>query len=112
MKPNQLTTEGGAPVSQDDLSRTAGSRGPLAAENIHLFEKIAHFNRERIPERVVHARGTGAHGTFRLSRDLSKYTIADCLVGEGKETEVFLRFSTVPGARTPATTLEIRGASR
>lgn len=94
-----LTTGGGAPVTHDDTSRTAGPRGPLAAENVHLFEKLAHFNRERIPERVVHARGTGAYGVFRLTRDLSEYTIADCLVGDGTETEVFLRFSTVGGGQ-------------
>ena len=95
----QLTSSNGAPVAQDDLSRTVGAGGPLVAENIQLFEKLAHFNRERIPERVVHARGTGAYGVFRLTRDLSEYTIADCLVGEGKETEVFLRFSTVGGGQ-------------
>ena len=96
---NRLTTSNGAPVTHDDASRTVGSRGPLAAENIQLFEKLAHFNRERIPERVVHARGTGAYGVFRLTRDLSDYTIADCLVGEGKEAEIFLRFSTVGGGQ-------------
>lgn len=99
MKNHPLTASNGAPVPQDDLSRTMGSSGPLAAENIQLFEKLAHFNRERIPERVVHARGTGAYGSFRLTRDLSQFTIADCLVGVGKETEVFLRFSTVGGGQ-------------
>jgi len=99
MKKNQLTTASGAPVTHDDVSRTVGARGPLAAENVQLFEKLAHFNRERIPERVVHARGTGAHGVFRLTSDLSELTIADCLVGEGKETDVFVRFSTVGGGQ-------------
>lgn len=94
-----ITTGGGAPIPQDDLSRTHGPRGPLAADNAHLFEKLAHFNRERIPERVVHARGAGAYGKFRLRRDLSEYTFADCLVGDGKETEVFVRFSTVGGGQ-------------
>ena len=94
-----LTTGSGAPVPHDDASRTLGARGPLAAENTHLFEKLAHFNRERIPERVVHARGTGAYGTFTLTRDLSDTTIADCLTEEGKETEVFVRFSTVGGGQ-------------
>ena len=96
---NLMTSANGAPVSQDDLSRTVGPRGPLAADNAQLFEKLAHFNRERIPERVVHARGTGAYGHFELTRDLSEYTIADSLVGEGKKTEVFLRFSTVGGGQ-------------
>jgi catalase len=99
MKKNQLTTGGGAPVPHDDISRTAGAGGPLVVENVHLFEKLAHFNRERIPERVVHARGSGAYGTFQLTRDLSEHTIADCLTGEGKETEVFVRFSTVGGGQ-------------
>jgi catalase len=96
---NQLTTGSGAPVSHDDVSRTAGPRGPLMADNVHLFEKLAHFNRERIPERVVHARGSGAYGVFELTKDLSEYTLADCLVGDGKETEVFVRFSTVGGGQ-------------
>jgi catalase len=96
---NRMTTSNGAPVSQDDLSRTLGARGPLAADNAHLFEKLAHFNRERIPERVVHARGTGAYGVFQLTQDLSQYTLADCLTGVGEETEVFVRFSTVGGGQ-------------
>ncbi|MEE9394062.1 MAG: catalase [Planctomycetota bacterium] len=95
----RLTTGNGSPVPHDDTSRSMGPQGPLGMDNVHLFEKLAHFNRERIPERVVHARGTGAHGVFRLTRDLSKYTIADCLRGEGKETEVFARFSTVGGGQ-------------
>jgi len=94
-----LTTASGMPVSHDDTSRTIGPGGQLAAENIQLFEKLAHFNRERIPERVVHARGTGAYGTFKLTGDLSAYTIADCLAVEGAETDVFLRFSTVGGGQ-------------
>lgn len=94
-----MTGANGAPVAHDDLSRTVGPRGPLLAENIQLFEKLAQFNRERIPERVVHARGAGAHGVFRLTRDLSDYTVADVLTGEGKETDVFLRFSTVGGGQ-------------
>ncbi len=94
---NRLTTASGAPVAHDDTSRTVGAHGPLTAENTNLFEKLAHFNRERIPERVVHARGSGAYGVFGLTRDLSQYSVADCLMGEGKETEVFVRFSTVGG---------------
>ena len=61
---NTLTTASGMPVRHDDISRTVGASGPLSAENLQLFEKLAHFNRERIPERVVHARGSGAYGTF------------------------------------------------
>jgi len=99
MTRNDLTTSTGAPIPEDNLSRTIGERGPLAAENWHLFEKLAHFNRERIPERVVHARGTGAYGTFTLTKDLSQHTIADFLQGVGKKTPVFARFSTVGGGQ-------------
>ncbi|MFT7617887.1 MAG: catalase [Planctomycetota bacterium] len=95
----KLTTSNGAPIDDDNTSRTIGSRGPMAAENVNLFEKLAHFNRERIPERVVHARGTGAYGTFQLKSDLSDLSIADCLKGDGKKTDVFVRFSTVGGGQ-------------
>ena len=98
-----LTSANGAPVAEDQNSITAGERGPLTLDNWRVFEKLAHFNRERIPERVVHARGTGAYGTFTLTRDLSEYTIAKFLQGQGenkgKETEVFARFSTVGGGQ-------------
>jgi catalase len=89
----------GAPVGEDQNSITAGSRGSVTLDNINLFEKLAHFNRERIPERVVHARGTGAYGTFTLTHDLSQYTIAKFLCGNHKKTDVFLRFSTVGGGQ-------------
>ncbi|OGT35788.1 MAG: catalase [Gammaproteobacteria bacterium RBG_16_51_14] len=92
-----LTTSSGAPVVDDQNSVTAGPRGPLLIQDWQLIEKLAHFNRERIPERIVHAKGSGAHGTFTLTRDLSDYTIADHLNGKGKQTEVFARFSTVGG---------------
>ena len=94
-----FTTSTGAPVFEDQNSNSAGARGPLVFDNVHLFEKLAHFNRERIPERVVHARGTGAYGTFTLTRDLSDYTVAKFLQGVGKETQVFTRFSTVGGGQ-------------
>lgn len=94
-----LTTAAGAPVADDHNSISAGRHGPLTFDNFRLFEKLAHFNRERIPERVVHARGTGAYGTFILEKDLSKYTIADFLRKHGKETQVFVRFSTVGGGQ-------------
>jgi len=64
-----LTMGNGAPVAEDQNSISAGERGPLTFDNYHMFEKLAHFNRERIPERVVHARGTGAYGTFTLTKD-------------------------------------------
>lgn len=94
-----LTTSAGAPVADDNNSISAGPRGPLTFDNIHLFEKLAHFNRERIPERVVHARGTGAYGTFTLSKSLTEYTRANFLQTVGQETDVFLRFSTVGGGQ-------------
>ena len=94
-----LTTSSGAPVAHDNQSRTAGARGPVTFDNHYLFEKLAHFNRERIPERVVHARGSAAYGTFTLTKNLSDYTIADFLQTEGQQTPVFLRFSTVGGGQ-------------
>lgn len=94
-----LTSSNGAPIADDQNSITAGERGSLTFDNWRVFEKLAHFNRERIPERVVHARGTGAYGSFTLSRDMSDYTIANFLQGKGKQTEVFVRFSTVGGGQ-------------
>ena len=94
-----LTSSNGAPIAEDQNSITAGKRGPLTFDNWRVFEKLAHFNRERIPERVVHARGTGAYGTFTLTKDLSDYTIAKFLQGIGKKTELFARFSTVGGGQ-------------
>lgn len=94
-----LTTSAGAPVADDNNSISVGPRGPLTYDNHYLFEKLAHFNRERIPERVVHARGTGAYGTFTLGKSLSDVTIADFLQKAGDKTEVFLRFSTVGGGQ-------------
>ena len=69
-----LTTSAGAPVSDDNNSISVGPRGPLTYDNHYTFEKLAHFNRERIPERVVHARGTGAYGTFTLTKSLKEFT--------------------------------------
>jgi catalase len=94
---NYLTSQNGAPVADDQNSLSAGERGPLLLQDWHLIEKLAHFNRERIPERVVHAKGTGVYGTFTLTKDLSEYTIADHFNGVGKQTETFVRFSTVGG---------------
>ncbi|MCM5703169.1 catalase [Larsenimonas salina] len=95
----RYTMANGAPVPNDDVSLTAGSRGPLTFDNWRLFEKLAHFNREQIPERVVHARGSAAFGIFTLSDDLSDITIADFLNEAGKTTPVALRFSTVAGGQ-------------
>ncbi|HEY1095213.1 MAG TPA: catalase, partial [Glycomyces sp.] len=90
-----LTTESGAPISNNNQSEAAGVGGPLLIQDQVLLEKLAHFNRERIPERVVHARGAGAYGTFTVTADVTKYTKAKFLSQVGKETETFLRFSTV-----------------
>lgn len=97
MNNNYITSQNGAPVADDQNSVTAGARGPVLLQDFHLIEKLAHFNRERIPERVVHAKGTGVYGTFTVTNDLSQYTIADHFQGVGKQTEVFVRFSTVGG---------------
>ncbi|MCC2279082.1 catalase [Streptomyces sp. ET3-23] len=92
-----LTTESGAPVADNQNSETAGVGGPVLVQDQLLMEKLAHFNRERIPERVVHARGAGAYGTFTVTADVTRYTRAKFLSEVGKQTETFLRFSTVAG---------------
>ncbi|PPC86693.1 MAG: catalase [Methylotenera sp.] len=99
MAKNVLTTSAGAPVADDNNSISVGARGPLTYDNHYLFEKLAHFNRERIPERVVHARGTAAHGTFTVTKSLKDVTIANFLQEVGQQTDVFLRFSTVGGGQ-------------
>ena len=97
-----LTTASGMPVDDDQNTVTAGAEGPALMQDVHLMEKLAHFNRERIPERVVHAKGAGAHGVFECTADMSKYTRAGFLSEVGKKTEVFARFSTVGGERGSA----------
>ncbi len=104
MSKKTLTTSGGHPVAQNQHSITAGARGPLLLQDFHLIEKLAHFDRERIPERVVHAKGSGAHGTFTVKYDISKYTRASVFSKVGKTTPVFLRFSTVAGEKGSADT--------
>ncbi|WP_091661802.1 catalase [Alteribacillus iranensis] len=105
MDNKKLTTASGAPVGDNQNSITAGSRGPVLIQDVHLLEKLAHFNRERIPERVVHAKGAGAHGYFEVTNDVTKYTKADFLNQVGKQTPVFLRFSTVAGELGSADTV-------
>lgn len=99
-----LTTASGAPVADNQNSRTAGQRGPLLLDDFHLIEKLAHFNRENIPERRVHAKGSGAYGTFTVTRDITHLTCAKLFEQIGKQTETFLRFSTVGGERGSADT--------
>lgn len=98
----KITTASGNPVPFYQDSMTAGPRGPILLQDFFLHEKLAHFNRERIPERIVHAKGSGAYGTFTVTHDISKYTKAKFLNQLGKETRVFLRFSTVGGERGSA----------
>jgi len=104
MKDKHLTTNQGVPVSDNQNSLTAGERGPVLLQDVHLIEKLAHFDRERIPERVVHAKGAGAHGYFQVYESMAKYTCAKFLQDPKKKTPVFVRFSTVVGARGSADT--------
>jgi catalase len=98
----RLTTSFGKPVGDDQNSLTVGSPGYTLMSDVHLAEKLAHFNRERIPERVVHAKGAGAHGYFEVTHDVTKYTCAKFLSKVGMKTDVFARFSTVGGEKGSA----------
>jgi catalase len=98
----QLTTTNGNPVGDNQNSMTAGPRGPLLMQDYQLLEKMATFNRERVPERVVHAKGSGAYGTFTVTNDITQYTKAKIFSDVGKQTECLLRFSTVAGERGAA----------
>lgn len=102
---NNLTTSWGSPVGDNQNSMTAGSRGPTLIQDVHLLEKLAHFNRERVPERVVHAKGAGAHGYFEVTNNVSAYTKAAFLSEVGKRTPLFVRFSTVAGENGSADTV-------
>ncbi len=97
-----LTTTGGNPIADNQNSLSAGPRGPLLLQDYQLIEKLAHQNRERIPERTVHAKGSGAFGTFTVTHDISKYTKAAIFSKIGKQTKALLRFSTVAGERGAA----------
>jgi catalase len=98
----KLTTAHGSPIGDNQNSLTAGPRGPLLMQDYQLLEKMATFNRERVPERIVHAKGSGAYGTFTVTKDISKYTKADLFSKVGKQTPCLLRFSTVAGERGAA----------
>ncbi|MBW7942986.1 MAG: catalase, partial [Candidatus Kuenenia stuttgartiensis] len=109
-KTKVLTTAAGIPVCDNQTSLTAGERGPTLLQDHHLLEKLAHFNRERIPERVVHAKAAGAHGTFIVTKDITRYTKASIFSEVGKKTDVFGRFSTVAGEKGSADTVrDVRG---
>ncbi|GGG22260.1 catalase [Rhizobium wenxiniae] len=97
-----LTTSQGTPVADDQNTLRVGARGPASMEDFHFREKIFHFDHERIPERVVHARGYGAHGYFETYESLAKYTRADVFQRPGEKTSVFVRFSTVAGNKGSA----------
>ncbi|MEV3919318.1 catalase [Actinomadura coerulea] len=106
----RLTTDQGLRVDDTDNSLSAGERGPSLMEDFHLREKITHFDHERIPERVVHARGSGAYGHFTLHESLAEYTTAEFLTDTSLTTPVFVRFSTVAGSRGSADTVrDVRG---
>ncbi|QSO50784.1 catalase [Alicyclobacillus curvatus] len=97
-----LTTSTGWPVVSNQNSETAGQRGPILLQDFHLIEKLAHFNRERVPERVVHAKGAGAFGYFEVTHPVTHWTKAKFLSETGKRTPVFIRFSTVAGEKGSA----------
>src|SRR3984957_13435617 len=102
LKSKQMTTDAGRPVGDNQNSLTVGNRGPIVFEDYLLFEKMAHFNRERVPERVVHAKGSAAYGTFTCTHpEMAKYTTAK-VFEKGKKTPTCLRFSTVGGEKGSA----------
>ncbi len=101
-KNTRLTTADGRPIADNENALSAGPRGPLLMQDVNLIEQIQRFNRERVPERVVHAKGTGAYGTFTVTEDITEYTRASIFSEVGKETECFMRFSTVAGERGAA----------
>jgi catalase len=94
-KPPATTTDSGIPAPRDEYSLTVGPTGPIALHDHYVVQKMQHFNRERVPERVVHAKGSGAHGFFEVTEDLTQFTKASFLGGVGRRTPVFARFSTV-----------------
>ncbi len=104
-KQEAMTTAAGIPVADNQNSLTVGPRGPVLMQDVQLFEKMAHFNRERVPERVVHAKGAGAYGTFTVTGDISRHTCAKLFSKVGNTCETFLRFSTVAGEQGYADTV-------
>jgi catalase len=103
-KKKKLTTASGRPYFENEDSMTVGPRGPILLQDYYLHEKLAHFNRERIPERIVHAKGTGAFGTFKVTADITRYTKAKLFSKVGNQCRVFVRFSTVGGEKGSADT--------
>lgn len=112
MTTKKLTTAGGAPVPDNQNVMTAGPRGPMLLQDVWLLEKLAHFDREVIPERRMHAKGSAAYGSFTVTHDITKYTRAKIFSKIGKKTDLFTRFSTVAGERGAADAeRDIRGFS-
>jgi catalase len=105
MKEKHLTTNQAVPISDNQNSLTVGERGPVLLQDVQFIEKMAHFDRERIPERIVHAKGAGAHGYFEVYKSMAPYTKAKFLQIPKKKTPVFVRFSTVTGGRGSADTV-------
>ncbi|MDQ3675787.1 MAG: catalase [Actinomycetota bacterium] len=103
--PPPTTTDAGIPAPSDEHSLSVGPNGPLLMQDHYVIQKMAQFNRERVPERVVHAKGSGAHGSFEVTEDVSQFTSADLFNGIGKKTPMFARFSTVAGELGSADTM-------
>src|SRR5215468_8468797 len=111
-KPERFTNATGAPVADNTNIMTAGRRGPALLQDLWLIEKLAHFDREVIPERRMHAKGWGAHGTFTVTHDITRFTKAKIFSEIGKQTPMFARFSTVAGERGAADAeRDIRGTA-
>ncbi len=109
-KDKKLTTNQGVKMSEDEFSLKAGERGPTLMEDFHFREKMTHFDHERIPERIVHARGYSAHGEFQVYESMKEYTKADFLIDPSKKTPVFVRYSTVAGSKGSSETVrDVRG---
>ena len=110
--PQLMTSAAGAPISDNQNAMTAGARGPLLLQDVWFLEKLAHFDREVIPERRVHAKGSGAYGKLTISQDITRFSKASLFAKVGKETPVFIRFSTVAGERGAADAeRDVRGFS-
>src|SRR3954468_6522882 len=101
----RTTTDSGIPAASDEHSLTVGPAGPIALHDHYVVQKMQHFNRERVPERVVHAKGGGAHGFLEVTNDLSQFTRTSALAQVGKRTDAFVRFSTVAGEQGFADTV-------
>jgi catalase len=109
-RPPATTTDSGIPAASDEYSLTVGPSGPTVLHDHYVVQKMQHFNRERVPERVVHAKGTGAHGFFEVTEDVTQFTKASFLARIGKRTPLFARLSTVAGEQGfPDTVRDPRG---